>query len=173
MSKTMKKTLAVLASLALAPAALAETRVGSPIHGTVTATTYYSSGSFHGAVDITNSGVCNAQPVRAPFPGYWNVIIRTTGVYCYGNGSGNQNEARHAFADGWTFAIWHFIKTADSYSRTCTTNCNLGNLGGTGSVSSPLVHMQQTKSGTHDTSWYSGYTTKGEFLDAGETVGYL
>jgi hypothetical protein len=69
MRKTMKMTLAVLASLALAPTALAATRVGSPISGTVAATTYYSSGAFHGAVDIGN-GRCNLDPVLAPFGGY-------------------------------------------------------------------------------------------------------
>lgn len=171
MSKTTKRTLVALACLALAPTALAETRVGSPITGTVTATTYYSTGSFHGAVDI-GSGTCNQDPVLAPFAGYWNVTIRTTGVYCNGSGSGNQNEAKHVFGDGWVFRIWHFNKSAGSYDRTCD-GCALGTVGGTGSASGPHVHLQMDKSGTYDTSWYSGYTVKGELLDARETVGYL
>jgi hypothetical protein len=33
--------------------------------------------------------------------------------------------------------------------------------------------MQYDKAGTNNTSWYSSYTTKGEFLDRGETVGYI
>ena len=69
MHKTMKRSLVALACLALAPTALAETRVGSPITGTVTTTTYYSTGSFHGAVDIGSSR-CNLDPVLAPFAGF-------------------------------------------------------------------------------------------------------
>jgi murein DD-endopeptidase MepM/ murein hydrolase activator NlpD len=173
MRNTMK-TLTVLASLALIPTAMAETRVGSPIAGTVTTTTYYLSGTFHGAVDIS-SGRCNQDPVFAPFAGYWNVTIRTTGIVCSGNGSGNQNEAKHLFANGYAFRIWHFIKTADSYDRTCTTTtgCVLGYVGATGNVTSPHVHLQMDNLGTYDTSWYSAYTVKGEYLDVGETVGYL
>jgi hypothetical protein len=166
-----KSTLTALAALALIPTAEAATRVGSPISGTVTATTYYSSGSFHGAVDI--AGECNVDLVRAPFAGSWNVTIRTTGVVCNGNGSGNQNEAKHTFADGSVFRIWHFIKTADSYDRTCAGTCVLGVVGGTGNATGPHVHMQWDKFGTNNTSWYSGYTVKGEFLSVDETVGYL
>jgi hypothetical protein len=170
MRNTVMKTLTALASLALTPTALAATRVGSPIAGTVAGTTYTATGSFHGAVDIGN-GRCNLDPVLAPFAGYWNVTIRTTGVVCYGSGSGTQNEAKHVFADGYTFRIWHFIKTADSYDRTCD-GCALGNVGGTGNVTGPHVHLQMDNLGTNNTSWYASYTTKGEFLDVGETVGY-
>lgn len=171
MRQTMKKTLAVLAALALAPAALAQTRVGSPIKGTVHSTTYTATGSFHGAVDISN-GYCNLDPVLAPFAGYWNITIRTTGVVCNGSGSGNQNEAKHTLADSRVFRIWHFIKTAQSYDRTCD-GCALGNVGATGNATGPHVHMQVDKFGTIETVWYASYTTKGEFLDVGETVGYL
>ncbi|WPB77401.1 peptidoglycan DD-metalloendopeptidase family protein [Archangium violaceum] len=171
MHHTMKHTLAALASLALIPTAVAATQVGAPISGTVTNTTYSSSGAFHGAVDI--AGQCNVDPVHAPFPGTWNVTIRTTGVVCNGNGSGNQNEAKHVFADGFTFRLWHFIKTDKSYDRTCTNNCVLGVVGGTGNATGPHVHMQLDKNGTNSTSWYSGYTVKGEFLSQGEVVGVL
>ncbi|HYO51168.1 hypothetical protein [Archangium sp.] len=171
MRKTMKMTLAVLASLALGPTAMAAIRVASPISGTVPATTYTATGAFHGAVDVSTSR-CNLDPVLAPFAGFWDVTIRTTGVVCYGSGSGNQNEAKHTFADGRVFRLWHFIATADSYDRTCD-GCALGNVGATGNATGPHVHMQVDKLGTNDTTWYSGYTVKGEFLDVGETVGYL
>ena len=104
MRKTMKTTLAVLASLALIPAAAtASYRVGSPFPGDVTATTYYSSGTFHGAVDISSRNACGYWGVETGVVGSmsWNVTIRTTGDVCYGNGSGNQNEVKHTFANGY------------------------------------------------------------------------
>ncbi|AKI98614.1 hypothetical protein ATI61_10614 [Archangium gephyra] len=171
MRHSLKHSLAALASLAILPTATAATRVGSPIDGTVTNTTYYSSGSFHGSVDI--AGQCN-DPVRAPFPGYWNVTIQTTGTLCLGggSGSGNYNEAKHGFGDGLVFRIRHFIKTDKSYDRTCEGNCVLG-LVGDAHGSGPGVHLQLDKNGTLLTSWYSGYTARNEFLSFDETVGYI
>ncbi|OJT17309.1 hypothetical protein BO221_45115 [Archangium sp. Cb G35] len=169
MHHSLKRSLAALASLALIPTATATTRVGSPIDGTVTATTYYSSGSFHGSVDI--AGQCD-DPVRAPFPGYWNVTIQTTSTVCTGSGSGLVNEAKHGFGDGLVFRIRHFIKNDKSYDRTCEGNCVLGLVGGVHS-NGPGVHLQLDKHGTHVTSWYSGYTTRGEFLSFDETVGHI
>jgi hypothetical protein len=174
MRNTMKRTLAALACLALIPAAAtASYRVGSPIPGTVVGTTYSSSGSFHGALDIS-SGQCNYWGVETGVVGSlsWNFTIRTTGVVCSGTGSGTQNEVKHTFPDGYTFRIWHFIKTADSYDRTCD-RCQVGNEGATGAATSPHVHLQYDKLGTLNTSWYSAYATKGEYLDRGETIGYI
>lgn len=175
MRNTMKTILAALASLALIPAvAAASHRVGSPFPGDVTATTYYSSGSFHGAVDISSRNACSYWGVETGVVGslHWNVTIRTTGVVCYGNGSGNQNEVKHVFADGYTFRQWHFLKEPTSYDRTCD-RCQIGDEGGTGNVTGPHTHMQYDRNGTNNTSWYSSYTVKGEFLDRGETVGYI
>jgi hypothetical protein len=174
MRNPMKTTLAALATLALIPvAATASYRVGSPFPGTVTATTYYSSGTFHGAVDIS-SGSCNYWGVETGVVGSmaWNVTVRTSGVVCNGNGSGNQNEAKHTFSNGYTFRLWHFIANSDSKDKTCD-RCQVGNEGGTGNATGAHVHLQYDKSGTNNTSWYSGYTVKGEFLDRGETVGYV
>ncbi|PTL79646.1 hypothetical protein [Vitiosangium sp. GDMCC 1.1324] len=175
MRNTMKTTLAALASLALIPAgATASYRVGSPFPGDVTATTYYSSGSFHGAVDISSRNACGYWGVETGVVGSlaWNVTIRTTAVVCYGNGSGNQNEVKHTFANGYTFRQWHFLKETTSVDKTCD-RCQIGDEGGTGNVTGPHSHLQYDKNGTNNTSWYSGYTTKGEFLDRGETVGYV
>lgn len=174
MRNTLKTTLAALASLAIIPTvATANYRVGSPFPGTVTATTYYSSGDFHGAVDVS-SGTCNYWGVETGVVGslHWNVTINTTGVVCNGNGSGNQNEAKHTFANGHVFRLWHWIKDSDSVDKTCD-RCQVGNEGGTGHVTGAHVHMQYDYQGTNNTSWYSSYTTKGEFLDRGETVGYV
>jgi hypothetical protein len=66
--------------------------------------------------------------------------------------------------------IWHFIRTSSSYDKTCD-RCPIGNEGGTGNVTGALVHMQRDKAGTMDTSWYSGYTVKGEYVDTSETIG--
>ncbi|WNG62241.1 hypothetical protein F0U59_51735 [Archangium gephyra] len=171
MRNTMKATLAALTTLAFIPTASMAYRMGSPFPGTVTATTNYSSGTFHGAVDISSANACGYWGVETGVVGSlsWNVTIRTTGVVCYGNGSGNQNEVKHTFANGWTLRQWHFLKEPTSYDRTCD-RCQIGDEGGTGNVTGPHTHIQYDKSGTNSTGWYSG-TTKGEFLDRGETVG--
>ena len=174
MRNTMKLSLAALASLALVPAAVTAHTVKAPYPATVTTTTYYSSGSFHGAIDVS-SGTCDYWGVETGVVGsvYWNVTIRTTAHYCNsGNGSGNQNEAAHTWADGWVFKIWHFNKTASSVDKTCD-RCQVGDEGSTGNSTGAHTHMQQTKSGTYDTSWYSGYTSKGEAVDRTETLGVL
>ena len=175
MRKTMKTTMAVLASLAFIPAvAIASYRVGSPFPGDVTATTYYSSGTFHGAVDISSRNACGYWGVETGVVGSmsWNVTIRTTGDVCYGNGSGNQNEVKHTFANDYVIRQWHFLKEPTSVDKTCD-RCQIGDEGGTGNVTGPHSHLQYDLNGTNNTSWYSDYTVKGEFLDRGETVGYI
>jgi hypothetical protein len=172
MRDMMKKALA-LASLALLPATATAHTVKAPHPGTVTATTYYSSGAFHGAVDIS-SGRCNYWGVETSVVGSisWNVTIRVSGTYCSGTGSGNQNEAKHVWADGWNFRLWQFIETADSYDRTCD-RCQIGNEGMSSSYTGAHTHLQQDKLGTNDTAWYAGYTTRGEVVDRTETLGVL
>ena len=173
MRPMMKTTLTVLASLVLVPAAATAHTVKSPFPGTVTATTYYPSGGYHGAVDIS-SGRCNYWGAETGVVGsvYWNVTINTSGVVCNGNGYENANLAKHVWASGWAFTQKHFIKTADSRDRTCD-RCQVGNEGGTGQATGPHAHLMQDKAGTKDTSWYSGYTTQGEAVTRTETVGVL
>lgn len=172
MHHTLKRILAALASLALIPTTAVALDVVAPHPGTVTATTYYSSGAFHGAVDL--SGNCGVDTLDAPIGGVrtWNFTIRTTGVVCNGNGSGNHNAVATTLADGRVLRLWHFIKTAVSYDKTCD-RCQLGEVGGTGNATGPHTHIQVDKAGTNITSWYSGYTVKGEFLSRGELVGVL
>jgi hypothetical protein len=169
-----RSTKLLLAALTLVPAAVGAHTVKSPYPGTITALTYYSSGTFHGAVDVASGSGCNYWGVETGVVGsvYWDVIIRTSSSVCYGNGSGNQNEARHVWADGWTFRLWHFNRTASSYDRTCD-RCQVGDEGGTGNSTGPHTHLQQDKNGTKDTSWYSGYSSKGERVDRSETLGVL
>ena len=168
MRYTRKMTLAALASLALLPtSASAAYTVKGPHPGTVTALTYFSDGSFHGAVDV-KSDKCNYWGVQTGVMGslYWNVIIATTYVTCgSGSGSGNANEARHHWASGWNFRIFHFVKTDASVDKTCD-RCQVGDEG-------EKTHFQYDLSGTKDTSWYAGYTSKGEFVDRTETLGVL
>ena len=171
MRNTMKTTLASLMSLALLPAAAGAYEVGAPFPGTVTATTYYSSGTFHGAIDLSSSAACGYWGVETAVNASlsWNVTIRTSTKVCYGNGSGNQNEVKHTFSNGYTFRQWHFLKTASSVDKTCN-RCQIGDEGGTGNVTGPHTHIQYDKSGTNNTSWYSG-TSKGEYLDRDEKIG--
>ena len=175
LSNNRKKSLAILACLALLPAASVSAHtVKGPYSGTVTATTYYSSGSFHGALDIAGDGPCNYWGVQTSVVGsvYWNITINTSTNVCYGNGSGNQNQARHVWASGWSFRLWHWNRTANSYDRTCD-RCQIGDEGGTGNATGPHTHLQQDKNGTKDTSWYAGYTTRGEAVSRSETLGVL
>ncbi len=169
----MKKTLTALVSLSLLPLSALALDVVAPHAGTVTATTYYSSGTFHGAVDVASGKACGSTPLYAPLKGLlaWNVTIRNTSRICYGDSApGNPNEAKHTFATGFTFRVRHFFRTAASVDKTCN-QCELGDEGATGTAA-PNTHMQYDKSGTNSTSWYSG-TTKGEYLDRGEVIGSL
>jgi hypothetical protein len=163
MRTPLKMTLAALASLAFIPTASTAYTVKAPFPGTVTATTYTASGAFHGAVDLA-SGQCGYWGVTSGLVGSvsWNVIIQSTENSCV-TGVPTQNEARHVFADGTTYRIRNFNRTASSYSRTCD-RCELGNEG-------VHTHIQVDKNGTKDTSWYSSYTTKGEVVDTTETLG--
>ncbi len=174
MRNTMKISLAALASLVIIPTAVTAHEVRGPYPGTVTALTYYSSGAFHGAIDVASGSGCNYWGVETGVVGSvsWNVTIRTTSSVCYGNGSGNQNEAKHVWANGYTYRLWHFNKTASSYDRTCD-RCQVGDEGGTGNATGPHTHIQHDLNGTKDTSWYSGYTTKGEAVSRTETLGFL
>ncbi|HZH17110.1 MAG TPA: hypothetical protein VE057_22330 [Archangium sp.] len=156
-------TLTALASLALIPMTSAGTTVTAPHPGTVSNTTYTATGSFHGAVDIS-SGRCGYWSVTSPFVGavYWNITIRSTLQTCT---APTDNVAVHTWADGWAFRIKNFLQSSASYDKTCD-RCELGKEG-------HHTHFQQDKSGTYDTSWYSGYTTKGEVIDLGEVIGVL
>ena len=168
----LMKTLAALAAMTAAPLAFAAHTVGAPLAGTVTATTYSTSGAYHGAVDI-RGGACGQTPVYTGVVGSlsWTVTIKSSATGC-GSSLSAQNEASHTFGTGWTFRLRGFVNSAGSISRTCD-RCNIGtafNFSGDAIVE-PL-HLQHDKLGTRDSQWYVG-TVKGEALSLGEVVGYL
>jgi hypothetical protein len=161
---TTMKTLMALASLALIPTALAGNGVTTPHPGTATTLTYNDDGSFHGAVDITPNAPCGYWAVSTAFVGsfFWNVTINSTATTC---SAPTGNVAVHTFSDGRAFRVRDFLRTSASIDKTCD-RCTIGDAG-------PFTHVQYNKNGTKDTSWYSGYTTKGEVLDAGENIGVI
>lgn len=170
----MKKSLVVLASVAMAPSALAAREVQAPLAGRVTATTYAPGGGVHNAVDIFG-GVCGQTPVRTGVVGSlaWTVAINSTVTTCGSSQGGQTNEARHAFATGWTFRLRVFLQSAQSRSRTCD-RCEIGTAYVfMGSAQVDPLHLQYDKLGTRDTQWYTGHTTQGETLSLGERVGIL
>jgi hypothetical protein len=174
MPLTLKKTLAALATVALIPTAASAWTVKAPHPGTVSATTYESSGAFHGAVDVASNNGCAWWGVETGVVGSisWNVTIHVLGPICYGSGTGTGgggNEAKHVFGDGWTFRLLHFIKTASSVDKVCD-RCQIGDAG-TEVATGSDTHLQRDKNGTKDTSWYAGYTVKGEAVDRTETLG--
>jgi hypothetical protein len=160
-----KTMLAALATLALLPTAATAARVYATDSGMAT---------VFNDVTIKVSSHCGYWGAETGVVGsyYWNVTIWTTGVVCNGSGSGNHNEVKYTSAEGWTFRQWHFIKTSDSYDRTCD-RCQIGDIGGTGNVTGPTVRFIKDKSGTRDTSWYSGYVTNLQQVSRGDTLGYI
>ncbi|HEX5751236.1 MAG TPA: hypothetical protein VFZ09_33745 [Archangium sp.] len=173
MTRTLKPLLALATLATLAPAtALAVRNVGAPLAGTVAATTYTSSGAYHGAVDI-DGGTCGTTPITTGVAGSlaWNVVINTPETLCYTALTGPQNVAKHLFADGFTFRLMDFNRTGQTYDRTCD-RCNIGAAGDAG-IPANSLHLQRDKSGTKDTSWYAGYATGGEALSLGELIGVL
>ena len=169
------RSIAAIAVIPVASAMLLSARADAhyvrPTHnGIVTATKYYSNGSFHGAVD-TGGGTCGSTSVSTAMEGtlYWSVTIRTSSKVCYGNGSGNANEVRHAFSGGWTFRQYHFNKSGYSYSRSCN-RCTIGTLGGTGNATGPHSHLQWDKYGTRNSSWW--WVSKGQHVYTTNRMGY-
>lgn len=156
MSSKSKILIATFAIVAMPPSATAA-YVRSPLDGIVTASTYYSSGTFHGALDIAGPrSTCGTRGVTTGVAQtkYWTVRIRTASRVCYGNGSGNENSATAAYSSGWSFRQFHFNRSSSSVSRTCD-RCYVGTHGGTGRASGPHSHIQYDRYGTRSTGWYT------------------
>ncbi len=165
--------LIVLAAVVAVPAAAKAAYVKSPLDGVVVATTYYSSGSFHGALDIAGpSSTCGTGGVTTGVvqTKFWTIRIHTTARVCYGNGSGNENSATAAYGNGWSFRQFHFNRSANSRSRTCD-RCVIGTHGGTGHATGPHAHVQYDRYGTRSTSWYS--VGRGRSVSRATTIGRI
>lgn len=147
--------------------------VKAPLAGKVGDLTYASTGAFHGAVDISG-GVCAETGVTTAVVGSlsWNVSTPTLTRECSPDAtSGQSNEAKHTFANGYTLRQWHFNKSANSYDRTCD-RCFIGTVGATGTADGkPRAHLQYDLQGTKITSWYSPYVTKGQSVTTSTTIG--
>ena len=170
MSPMSKRAASALAALALFPLAASAVTVKSPIPGTVMVTTYQTSGAFHGAVDVS-SGRCNVWDILAPAVGSlsWSLNLRNSVTTC-ANTTANDNVLKHVFANGFTLRLTNFLATSDSRERTCD-RCSFGRENVGGAAIPTYVHVEVTKNGTLDTSWYGGYTTRGEAVGGSETLG--
>ncbi|WPB77406.1 hypothetical protein KYC5002_51560 [Archangium violaceum] len=157
----MKQSLAALACLALVPMSVTAAQVYAPFPGTVKL--HRNAAGIPNAVDIL--GDCGYWGAETGLVGSvsWNVTLRTTALTCGGNGTGNQNEVKHTFADGYTFRQWHFNKTSNSYDRTCD-RCQIGDAGATGNAPTARAHLQRDKNGTLDTAWISPNLVDGQYV---------
>jgi hypothetical protein len=171
-SSKLKLLLAAVA-VAAVPATATAAYVKSPLDGVVTASTYYPSGSFHGALDIAGPrSTCGTRGVTTAVAQtkFWVVRIRTSSRVCYGNGSGRENSATAAYSNGWAFRQFHFNKSGSSYSRSCD-RCIVGTHGGTGRATGPHAHVQYDRYGTRSTSWYS--VGRGRSVTKSTTIGRI
>jgi hypothetical protein len=168
---TSVASLACLAALVSPSSSAGAAAVRASHPGKVVAADYTQTGTFHGAVDIALND-CTPWSINPGLTGSmsWNVTIRTTVRACNGTASGTQNEVKHTFADGTTFRVWHFNRSASSYDRTCD-RCDIGDLGATGNVTVPTTHYQVDKLGTKNTSWYT--VELGQSVSTGTIIGYL
>jgi hypothetical protein len=150
----------------------------------VTATAYYSSGNFHGAVDQAKSGGgCWLQDSDAAR--YHRGSINASRYYSYlggcgrfcGNNLGSQcnggagNMISTVGSNGWDWRQMHINHlTGFSKSKTCT-RCAFGLIGSTGNSSAGHAHVENRRYGTKSTSWMSNVYV-GMASSCTITVGY-
>jgi hypothetical protein len=183
MTRPFAIVVGVLAVLT-APVALAVDARGSICddRARITATSNYSSGSFHGAIDSSLGGACWTRDSAAARyhrsalnqSRAWRYIggcgascSNNLGSSCNGGG-GNMIDSDGR--NGWDWRQMHINALAGhSQSKTCT-RCSFGLLGSTGNSSGAHVHQENRRYGTKSTSWMSGRRV-GENANCTRTLG--
>lgn len=135
----------------------------------ITATAYYSSGNYHGAMDLAKQGggcwTSDSSAAR-----YHRGSINSSRYYSYlggcgafcGNNLGNKcnggagNMISTTGANGWDWRQMHVnYLSGHSKSKTCT-RCSFGLIGSTGNSSGGHAHVENRRYGTKSTGWMSG-----------------
>jgi hypothetical protein len=135
----------------------------------ITATAYYSSGNYHGAMDqAKQGGGCWTSDSSAAR--YHRGSINSSRYYSYlggcgafcGNNLGNKcnggagNMISTTGANGWDWRQMHVnYLSGHSKSKTCT-RCSFGLIGSTGNSSGGHAHVENRRYGTKSTGWMSG-----------------
>ncbi len=125
-----------------------------PISGLVTATWNYSSGGFHGAVDIAGPA---GDPAGAARDGKV-----ATAAYGYNGGYGNYVRISHG--NGWTTDYHHFTKIDVKAGQTVRRLQTIGHRGTTGMSTGNHTHFDLRRYGTKVRMNASGgqHVTKGK-----------
>lgn len=131
----------------------------------VTATAYYSSGRYHGAMDQAKPGGCWTSDSSAAR--YHRGSINRSRYYSYlggcgrtcGNNLGNLcnggagNMISTAGRNGWDWRQMHInYLSGHSKSKTCK-RCSFGLIGSTGNSSGGHAHVENRRYGTKSTYW--------------------
>ncbi len=131
----------------------------------VSATAYYSSGNYHGAVDQSKGGACWLSDSSAAR--YHRGSIDSSRYYRYtggcgrycGNHLGNRcnggagNLITTVGSNGWDWRQFHINElSGTSRSKTCT-RCAFGLIGSTGNSSGGHAHVENRRYGTKSTAW--------------------
>ena len=109
----------------------------------VTTGMYYSSGSYHGAIDFGSGGI-NGQPVYAVADGYVVTSTRLSGSY------GNYILIAHANGLYTLYAHGQDGSRTVSAGQTVTQGQQIMRVGSTGNSSGPHLHFEvRTSPGTY------------------------
>ncbi len=178
MSSLMIAALAIAASV-VPVAGAASTAKGAICDegAVVTATKYYSSGSYHGAIDSAN-GSCSSWNHRGQIYGSKGYkYYGGCGAYCGNNlgstcNGGAGNYIRVFGSNSWTWSQMHINSNGSSASKTCD-RCAFGLVGSTGNSTGGHVHSDNRKAGTKMTAWFDGMgLVRGSNAYCGRTLGY-
>ena len=159
----------LVATLAAPDAGAAEARGAiCDARSRITALKFYSSGSFHGAMDQAVPGGCWLSDSAAAR--YHRGSINASRFYTYlggcgrfcGNHLGNRcnggagNIITTRGGNGWDWRQMHINHLAGhSRSKTCN-RCSFGLVGSTGNSSAGHVHAENRRFGTKATGWLAG-----------------